>query len=123
PSAAAKPASGLGWIHEIKHDGFRLIVRRDGANVRLFTRNGYDWTDRYPLIRQAALALQARSFLIDGEAVNCNENGHPDFNILRHRRNDRTVFLYAFDLIELDDRDIRREPIELRKAALVKLLR
>src|SRR5439155_15798390 len=83
PSAAAKPPSGPGWIHQIKHDGFRLIVRRDGANVRLFTRNGYDWTDRYPLIRQAALCFAGSLFLIDGDAVNCKEDGLPDFNVLR----------------------------------------
>jgi bifunctional non-homologous end joining protein LigD len=99
------------------------MVRRNGVGVRLFTRNGYDWTDRYPLIRQAAHALRARSFLLDGEAVNCNEDGFPDFNTLRHRKNDRTVFLYAFELIEPDGRDLRRETIEPRKAALMKLLR
>jgi bifunctional non-homologous end joining protein LigD len=48
PTLAAKPPSGPGWDHEIKHDGYRLIVRRDGEAVRLFTRRGYDWTDRYP---------------------------------------------------------------------------
>jgi bifunctional non-homologous end joining protein LigD len=123
PSLADRPPKGAGWIHEIKHDGFRMMVRRNGVGVRLFTRNRYDWTDRYPLIRQAAHALRASSFLLDGEAVNCNEDGFPDFNTLRHRRNDRTVFLYAFDLIELDGRDLRREPIETRKTELVKLLR
>jgi bifunctional non-homologous end joining protein LigD len=123
PSLADRPPKGAGWIHEIKHDGFRMMVRRNGVGVRIFTRNGHDWTDRYPLIRQAAHALRATSFLLDGEAVNCNEDLFPDFNTLRHRRNDRTVFLYAFDLIELDGRDLRRETIETRKAALVKLLR
>jgi bifunctional non-homologous end joining protein LigD len=123
PSLADRPPKGAGWIHEIKHDGFRMMVRRNGVGVRLFTRNGYDWTNRYPLIRQAAHALRATSFLLDGEAVNCNEDGFPDFNTRRQRKNDRTVFLYAFDLIELDGRDLRREPIELRKTALVKLLR
>jgi len=67
--------------------------------------------------------LRASSFLLDGEAVNCNEHGLPDFDTLRHRRNDRTVFLYAFDLIELDGRDLRRDPIQTRKTELVKLLR
>jgi bifunctional non-homologous end joining protein LigD len=123
PSLADRPPKGVGWIHEIKHDGFRMMVRRNGVGVRLFTRNGYDWTDRYPLIRQAAHALRASSFLLDGEAVNCNERGLPDFNTLRYRKNDGTVFLYAFDLIELDGRDLRREPIERRKAELLKLLR
>jgi bifunctional non-homologous end joining protein LigD len=55
-------------VHEIKHD---LIVRRDGAAVRLFTRRGYDWTDRYPVIANAATKLKARSFTLDGEAVVC----------------------------------------------------
>jgi bifunctional non-homologous end joining protein LigD len=123
PSSADRPPKGTNWIHEIKHDGFRMMVRSNGVGVRLFTRNGYDWTNRYPLIRQAAHTLWASSFLIDGEAVNCNENGFPDFDTLRHRRNDRSVFLYAFDLIELDGRDLRRDRIEDRKAALVKLLR
>src|SRR5215470_4976762 len=50
PSRAAKPPAGAGWLHEIKHDGFRMLVRRDAAGVRLFTRNGHDWTGRFPLI-------------------------------------------------------------------------
>jgi ATP-dependent DNA ligase len=52
PSRAPKPPSGPNWVHEVKHDGYRLIVRREGEAVRLFTRRGYDWTDRYPAIRQ-----------------------------------------------------------------------
>jgi bifunctional non-homologous end joining protein LigD len=56
-------------VHEIKHDGYRLIVRRDGEVVRLFTRRGYDWTDRYPAIAAAAAKPKARSFTLDGEAV------------------------------------------------------
>jgi bifunctional non-homologous end joining protein LigD len=58
-----------------------------------------------------------------GEAVNCNEDGLPDFDVVGRRRNNRTSFLYAFDLIELDGRDLRRESIEVRKTALAKLLR
>jgi bifunctional non-homologous end joining protein LigD len=50
PSRALKPPSGPDWVHEIKHDGYRLIVRRPGPLVRLFTRRGFDWTDRYPAI-------------------------------------------------------------------------
>ena len=65
PSPAERPPSGSGWIHEIKHDGFRMMVRRDAAGVRLLTRNGHDWTDRYPQIAEAAGALQIRSFLLD----------------------------------------------------------
>ena len=123
PSPAEKPPAGPGWLHEIKHDGFRMLVRPDAAGVRLFTRNGHDWTGRFPLIARAALSLKAASCLIDGEAVACDGDGLPVFDRLRGRRDDRHVFLYAFDLIELDGEDLRREPIERRKAALAKLLR
>jgi bifunctional non-homologous end joining protein LigD len=68
-SPAERPPIGPGWIHEIKHDGFRMMVRRDAAGVRLLTRNGVDWSARFPLILEAAGALQVRSFLLDGEAV------------------------------------------------------
>jgi len=68
PSPAEKPPVGAGWLHEIKHDGFRMLVRRDTRGVRLFTRNGHDWTGRFPLIARAALLLKAGSCLIDGEA-------------------------------------------------------
>jgi hypothetical protein len=108
---------------EIKHDGFRMLVRRDAAGVRLFTRNGHDWTGRFPLIARAALSLNATSCLIDGEAVACDGDGMPCFDRLRYRRQDGHVFLYAFDLIELDGDDLRHEPIERRKAELAKLIR
>src|SRR5438270_8878564 len=88
PSPATSLPSGSDWLHEIKLDGFRLMVRRDGAGERLLTRRGNDWTPRYPLIRAAAHALQARSFLIDGEVVCCDETGIPDFQLLRRKRND-----------------------------------
>jgi bifunctional non-homologous end joining protein LigD len=71
PMRAAQAPAGPGWVHEIKHDGYRLIVRRVGEMVRLFTRRGYDWTDRYPAIARAAAKLRAKSFTIDGEAAVC----------------------------------------------------
>ena len=122
PSPAAKPPAGAGWLHEIKHDGFRMLVRRDTAGVRLFTRNGHDWTGRFPLIGRAALSVKAVSCLIDGEGVACDDDGMPCFDRLRYRRADGHVFLYAFDLIELDGEDLRREPIERRKVLLIRLL-
>jgi ATP-dependent DNA ligase len=97
PSPADRPASGPDWIHEIKLDGFCMMVRRDPAGVRLLTRNGHDWSGRFPLIAEAAGALRARSFLIDGEAVACDGDGLPVFDRLRYRRQDGRVFLYAFD--------------------------
>jgi ATP-dependent DNA ligase len=62
PSLASAPPSGTGWAHEIKHDGYRLIARRDGDAVILLTRRGYDWTPRYPMIAAAAKELPAESF-------------------------------------------------------------
>lgn len=123
PSLATKPPSGPEWIHEIKHDGYRLMIRRDTAGMRLLTRRGYDWTARFPAITSAASMLRAKSFLIDGEAVCCDDKGIALFDKLRQRRNEWSVFLVAFDLLELNGRDLRREPIEIRKAGLARLLR
>jgi ATP-dependent DNA ligase len=75
PRPAKQQPSGPGWIHEIKHDGFRIIAYRDGDSVRLITRKGYDFADRFPLIIDAIAALPARSCVIDGEAIACEENG------------------------------------------------
>jgi bifunctional non-homologous end joining protein LigD len=118
PSPAERPPDGSDWVHEIKHDGYRLMVRRDGAGVRLLTRNGHDWSARFPLILEAAHELRVRSCLIDGEAVACDDNGLAVFERLRRKHDARAAFLYAFDLVELDGVDLRREPIETRKATL-----
>jgi bifunctional non-homologous end joining protein LigD len=69
PTRAPKPPAGADWVHEIKHDGYRLQVRRVGDQVRLFTRRGYDWSGRYPAIAVTATLLRAKSFTLDGEAV------------------------------------------------------
>jgi bifunctional non-homologous end joining protein LigD len=89
PSKAAAPPSGPLWVHEIKHDGYRLMVRRDGLRVRCFTRNGHDWADRFPAIVDAAHSIEAASFLIDGEAIIFGDDGTSDFNALRSRGHGR----------------------------------
>jgi bifunctional non-homologous end joining protein LigD len=83
PSKVARPPSGPLWVHEIEHDGYRLMVRRDGSRVRCFTRNGHDWADRFPAVVVAALRITAASFLIDSEAVITRDDGTPDFHALR----------------------------------------
>jgi ATP-dependent DNA ligase len=123
PSPADKPPSGFNWIHEIKHDGYRLMAQRDPVGIRLLTRNGHDWAARYPLVVEAVNHLRVRSVLIDGEVVCCDDRGLAAFQLLRHRRNEPKAFLYAFDLLELDGADMRREPIEVRKATLASILR
>ena len=122
PSKAARPPSGPLWVHEIKHDGYRLMVRRDGARVRCFTRNGHDWADRFPAIVDAALRLKAQSFLIDGEVVIARDDGTPDFHALRSKRRGHEAVLYAFDLIEHDGDDLRDLPLIDRKWRLKKLI-
>src|SRR3981189_903798 len=123
PSPADRPPSGANWIHEIKHDGYRLMARRDPVGIRLITRRGNDWTTRFPLIVEAVNHLKVRSCLIDGEAVCCDEKGLAVFHVLRRRRNEPQAFLYAFDLLELNGTDLRREAIEVRKATLASILR
>ena len=99
---------GLQWIHEIKHDGYRLIARKQDDRVRLFT---YDWTDRYPLIRKAVAAIGTASAVIDGEAVCWDDTGVAVFEKLHGRAHDGEAFLYAFDLLELDGEDRRPRPL------------
>src|SRR5205807_39806 len=113
---------GPAWVHEIKHDGYRLIARRTGDRVRLYTRRGYVWTDRYPCIVEALRSLRVRSIAIDGEAVICGADGKSDFDKLHSRAHDEAVCLFAFDLIELDGEDLRLAPLEHRKGKLEKLL-
>ena len=96
-----------------------LMVRRDGARVRCFTR---DWADRFPAIVEAALRIKASSFMIDGEAVVVSDDGRPDFHALRTRRTGHAVVLYAFDLIEHDGDDLRKLPLIERKRRLAKLI-
>src|SRR6186713_1254481 len=76
---------GTDWLHEIKHDGYRLLVRKDGNVVSVITRGGYDFTDRYPLSVAGALRLRG-SFVIDGEGVVCGEDGVADFELLHSRK-------------------------------------
>ncbi len=123
PIMASRPPSGADWVHEIKHDGYRMIVRRDGPTARLYSRNAYDWAVRLPAIGAAAARLKAKSFTIDGEAVVVGPDGLSRFEELRRREAARTAILYAFDLIEHDGEDLRDRPFLDRKAALARLLR
>ena len=123
PRPAKEPPAGAGWIHEIKHDGFRILARRDKDRVRLATRNGSDFTARYPKIVTAVERLPVRSCVLDGEAIVVDERGLSVFEPLRYRTHDHAAVLCAFDLLELDDADLRRQPLEERKATLADLLR
>ena len=121
PSRAVRLPSGPLWIHEIKHDGYRLMVRRDGPRVRCFTKNGYDWAARFPAIVDAALRLKAQSFLIDGEAVIPRADGMSNFRALRSRASHDAV-LFAFDLLLHDGADLRDLALIERKRRLARLI-
>jgi bifunctional non-homologous end joining protein LigD len=97
-------------------------VRRDGEAVRLFTRRGFDWTERYPAIAGTAATLRARSFTVDGEAVVCGSDGVAIFDALHRRGTVSEAMLYAFDLLELDGENLRGRPLGDRKKRLAKLL-
>jgi bifunctional non-homologous end joining protein LigD len=122
PTKAHRPPSGELWIHEIKHDGFRVIARKNGERVRLYSRAGNDLTHRFPMIVDALARVRSRSCIIDGEAVACDDNGVASFDLVRHHRANERIFLYAFDLIELNGDELRRDPLEGREITLEMIL-
>jgi ATP-dependent DNA ligase len=122
PTRATKVPASAAWLHEIKLDGYRLIVQRDGDRVRLFTRNGYNWGNRYPWIIESALRNRSKQFVIDGEAVILGVDGNSDFDALHSGKQDHDVQFYAFDLLALDGDDVRSLPLAMRKTNLARLL-
>jgi ATP-dependent DNA ligase len=125
PTVSRIVPTGREWVFEIKHDGFRFICLRDGKRVRTFTRGGHDWSKQLPAITNALQALAVRSVVLDGEGVICGRDGKSDFDSMRacfSRNGAPEAFLYAFDLLELDGRDLRGEPWSRRRTALVQLL-
>jgi ATP-dependent DNA ligase len=106
----------------VKYDGYRLRLERDCDRVRLITRGGYNWTDRYPWIVESALKNRFRQFVIDAEAVVLGVDGVSDFEALHSRQHDEEVQLYAFDIVALDGEDLRGLPLSLRKTNLARLL-
>jgi bifunctional non-homologous end joining protein LigD len=119
-----QPPVGDDWIHEVKHDGYRtqLVIKR-GA-VCAYTRNGFDWSDRYRTILSAAARLGCRSAILDGEVIVQDERGISDFEALKSAirwQPDRLIF-YAFDLLHLNGKDLRDEPLDSRRTRLKELV-
>jgi bifunctional non-homologous end joining protein LigD len=122
--ASRPPASG-DWSYEIKYDGYRMLIRIDGGSVRLFTRNGHDWTDRMPKLRAAVESLPVENAWLDGEAVVLNASGTPDFNALQNafdRRSTTKIVIFLFDILWLNGEDLRSEPLRARRQLLHDLL-
>lgn len=114
------------WSYEIKFDGYRIMARIDHGNVKLFTRNGHDWTHKLPGQAEALAALGLESAWLDGEMVVANEQGVPDFQALQNAfdsgRSGNIVY-YLFDLPYLNGVDLREVPVEERRAALATVLK
>jgi len=100
----------------------RLTIHRERKRVRLFTRNGHDWSDRYPLIVEAALGIRIGSFVLDGEAFLLGIDGQSDFDGLHSRQHNKEVQFYAFDVLMSDGDDLRKLPLIMRKASLARSL-
>jgi len=121
PKLRPSPPSGPEWLHEVKFDGFRIQLHKSGNDVRLFSRNGKDFTDRFPSVTAAVAALPAAGAIIDGEIVAYDETGKPDFYTLLLRRASG-VSVWCFDLLGLGGDDLRSLPLEERKKRLAALL-
>lgn len=124
PTMADKPPEGAGWIFELKYDGYRTQLSIAGGRARAFTRGGHDWTERYGSIITSAGRLNCQTALIDGEVCVQDQLGVTDFGALPNaiaRDQERLVY-FAFDLLELDGQDLRKAPIEERRARLRWLL-
>jgi bifunctional non-homologous end joining protein LigD len=121
PTKSTTVSTGPDWLHEVKYDGYRLRLERDGDRVRLITRGGYNWTDRYPWIVEAARKIRRKQFLLDGEAVILGVDGISDFNALHSRKHDDEVQFCAFDILAEGGDDLRKLPLRLLKTNLERL--
>ncbi len=114
---------GSGWVFEMKYDGYRCLAAVSGGAVRLYTRTGQDWTDKFAAIAPAFETLTAGSALIDGELCAFDDKGRTDFSTLKtHLSNGGPLTFFAFDLLEQDGEDLTRLPLTERKQRLEKLL-
>ena len=122
PTLVAKPPAGPEWLHEVKHDGYRLIARKQGGCVVLWSRHGTVFTDKLPRIAAAVRVLPADDVVLDGEAVVLRHDGHSDFSALRAKYGAAEATLIAFDLLHMDGEDRRRLPLEVRGAEVEALV-
>ncbi|MFB6460439.1 ATP-dependent DNA ligase [Bradyrhizobium tunisiense] len=123
PKAAKAVPVGPDWLHEIKYDGYRARLVRDGAKVRLESKAGLDWSWRFPFIVETARKMRPAQFAIDGEIVVLDVRGISDFEALHSGRHNAEAQLYAFDLLAEDGEDLRSQPLHARKGRLGRLLR
>jgi bifunctional non-homologous end joining protein LigD len=121
PTKSDKVPTGSEWLHEIKQDGYRMMLVREQDRVRLISRGGHGWADRFPLAVAAAPKLPLERFVLDREAVVLQPDGISDFDALSSRRHDKQAQFYAFDMLAGAGEDYRPQALELRKANLAQL--
>lgn len=125
PTLVDKPPVGPQWVHEIKWDGYRVSVYVEAGAVIIRTRNGHDWTKRFPAIAAAAARLPVRSAVIDGEAVILDDRGRSNFAELQadlDKHGSTRAVLYAFDLLFLDGEVLWTRTLEERRASLAGMM-
>lgn len=124
PTLVDTPPEGPAWEHEIKYDGYRTQVAVAGDQAFAFTRRGHDWSAKYRPILTAARQIECSSATLDGEMIVQDENGRSDYEAFRQAlgRDPERLIFYAFDLIELNGRDLRRAPLTERRAMLRNLV-
>jgi bifunctional non-homologous end joining protein LigD len=122
PTKSDKVPTGPDWIHEIKYDGYRMLLTREQDRVRLISRGGHDWGKDFPLIVAGALRLRQKHFAIDGEVVVLDKDGISNFEALASRNYDKRAQLYAFDMLACDGEDLRPTMLSARKDKLAHLL-
>ncbi|MBD9597489.1 MULTISPECIES: non-homologous end-joining DNA ligase [unclassified Ensifer] len=123
------PPEGPEWLYEVKWDGYRLAIHIEPKGVRIITRGGHDWTDRFPRIAEAAKRFDVGTAILDGEAVVLNKEGHADFGALQRslggrggkRASTEAVFV-AFDLLYFDGHDLRKTELSVRRHLLTDFL-
>ena len=123
PTLVANPPAGPGWLHEVKHDGFRILARKQAKRVEVWSRRGALFNARFPRIAEAMDALPVDNALIDGEAVVFLPDGHSDFAGLLTKAGGEQASLVAFDLLGLEADDLRQRALEERRDALARLIR
>jgi len=116
--------AGPNWLHEVKYDGYRIVARKAGEGITLFSRSGLDWTVRFPAIAKALLTLPAESALLDGEVAFVLPSGITDFKSLQEHIDSPhpAIRYFVFDLLSLDGRDLRKKSLKERRALLGRLM-
>jgi bifunctional non-homologous end joining protein LigD len=126
---AAQPVTklpeGEDWLYEPKLDGYRALIIKDGKRLEIRSRNDKDLTRMYPAVAAAGLRLRSEQLVIDGEIVALSEDGRPSFQALQHRSSHpkHQIVFYAFDVLDLDGRDLTSEPLTERRAQLPQIVR